>query len=59
MNNYEKIKAMSLDEMAEFIKCSDCYYCPVSTCKIWYDDEEYTGEMCDKYAKQWLQQESE
>ena len=57
MNNYEKIISMSINEMAEFIKQSDCYYCPVSCCKIWHDDENYSKEACDKYAIQWLKEE--
>lgn len=60
MNNYEKIKNMSLDEMAVFIRCSDCYYCSAKTyCNIWKEDEPHLEELCDKYAKQWLLSESE
>ena len=58
MNNYEKIKNMTLDEMAEFIKCQDCYYCEArDICNCWRLGEPY--ENCTKYARQWLQQEVE
>ena len=54
MNNFEKIKNMTLDEMAEFIaeniNCGSCCLtdtaCPVDL-------------ECDEVVKQWLQQESE
>lgn len=54
MNNFEKIKAMSIDEMAEFIaeniNCGSCCLtdtaCPVDL-------------ECDEVVKQWLQAESE
>ena len=53
--NYERIKNMSIDEMAEFLKCTDCYYCPASDCAIWADKEEDTKENCHKQMIQWLQ----
>ncbi len=54
MNNFEKIKAMSIDEMAEFIaeniNCGSC--CLTDTaCSV---DLE-----CDEVVKQWLETESE
>jgi hypothetical protein len=56
MNNFEKIKNMTLDEMAEWMQDfnlgSLCHFC--SGCD--YEDEE-TG--CIKSVTQWLQQESE
>ena len=69
MNNYEKIKNMTIDEMAEFIdeaSISGEYTC--SYCKIYEDwlkvdtDEditEYCKYNCINGVKQWLQQESE
>jgi len=58
MNNYEKIKNMSIDDMAEFIRCDDCFYCEArDICGCWHFDEPH--ENCIKYAKQWLQQEEE
>ena len=53
-DNFERIKAMSIDEMAEFIaeniNCGSCCLtdaaCPVDL-------------ECDEVVKQWLQQESE
>ena len=55
MNNFEKIKSMSVDEMAEFIKCGDCYYCPAR----WCEDDELNDESCTKKLKQWLESEVE
>lgn len=57
MNNYEKIKAMTLDEMARWLS---------NWCKI-FSDEVYTSDEYIKFrlnnymkaTKQWLQQESE
>lgn len=58
MRNIDKIKAMSIDEMAEFITCDDCFYCQArSSCGAWKYDESY--KLCKKYAKQWLEAESE
>ncbi len=56
VTNYERIKSMSIEEMAESIKeklpidcCLLCIGCP---------DEEFETN-CKKYIKQWLQSESE
>ena len=55
MNNFEKIKNMNIDEMAEWIiniEPLHCRNCPAN--KICF------GEMdCKRTIKQWLQQESE
>ncbi len=57
MNNFEKIKAMDIDEMAMFFanlskRCVQCTY---------YDDitEFCFNEHCYENTKQWLQKESE
>jgi hypothetical protein len=51
MNNFEKIKAMNVDEMAEFITCEDCFYCQArSSCGVWKYEE--SNKFCKKYAKQ-------
>ena len=58
MNNYERIKNMSIDEMAEFIahaECNCCVYEDRDECNIETDYEE----DCINGIKQWLQQESE
>lgn len=55
MNNYEKIKNMSIDEMAEWLS---------NWCKL-FSDEVYASEKYIKFrlseykkiTKQWLQQE--
>lgn len=52
MNNFEKIKSMDIDEMAEwfanYIHCRSCFlaFCP--------DDKD-----CDEIFKQWLESEQE
>ena len=64
MNNYEKIKNMTLDEMAEFIfntyfPCSSKRHC-VNCSMIIQDFCELTNDYKNKAEmKQWLQQESE
>lgn len=57
MNNFERIKNMTLDEMARWLS---------NWCKI-FSDEVYTSDKYIEYrlnnymkaTKQWLQQESE
>ena len=52
MNNFEKIKAMSIDEMVEFIinpPCNDIFC-----------EDCFCGDTdCQYRIKQWLEQESE
>ena len=58
MNNFEKIKSMNLNEMAELIKNGDCGYCLArDLCKIWTLEEPYTLNECNKAAKKWLESE--
>lgn len=54
MNNYEKIKNMTVDEMAEFL-LQEC----INICV--YNNEECLdyGADCKDGIKQWLEQESE
>lgn len=56
MNNFERIKAMDIDEMAgwlyEFNDDSLCHYC-------YGCDQENEELECEEYFKQWLQAESE
>lgn len=56
MKNYEKIKKMTIDEMAEFLR-DDCYHCRVPNCPVFNDIEEDTDENCIKNIKQWLESE--
>ena len=66
MTNFEKIKAMSIEEMAKAISqsYSDCSECPIlKTCKVGYrhfDDPapELWGE-CEMEAINWLESEAE
>lgn len=53
MTNYEKIKAMSVEEMAEFIP--DWSF---KACKISHDYIECDNE-CEKCVKEWLESEVE
>lgn len=53
MTNYDRIKAMNIDEMAEhFDGIFDCSNCPNDMFLC-----ESKGSVCTKYIKQWLQQE--
>lgn len=59
MNNYEKIKNMSIDEMAEFLRNQGCdnscvYYAEYDRI---YENLECNGK-CTDGIKQWLQEES-
>lgn len=55
--NYERIKNMTVEEMAElFSNCVLCNDCPAS--KI-CDIETVTIDECPKIFEQWLQSESE
>lgn len=55
MTNYEKIKNMSVEEMAEFLQNSQPY------CTLSEGDcvNGWHGYTCDKHAKQWLNSEVE
>lgn len=55
--NYERIKNMTVEEMAEFFsKFSICDHCPV--CPL-CDEKMVTGDECHKMFEQWLESESE
>lgn len=51
MNNYERIKNMNIDEVAELISTGNvCYQCA-------YEDENCTNKSCREGHKKWLQSE--
>ena len=56
--NYEKIKAMSIKEMAKFLDdfgSNSCDYCG-----SWQKESKNKCYLnCDSYLKQWLEQEAE
>ena len=58
MNNYEKIKSMSIDEMAEFLSQLEDYdiggSCPDNT-----GEGDCLAPFCKYGIKQWLLAESE
>lgn len=55
MNNYEKIKSLTLDEMVRWLwRITDCECCEASK-----KDCCFGAGKCEKTLKQWLQQESE
>lgn len=54
MNNYEKIKQMSIEEMAEFIYSIDPAYCMNCPANI-----NCRGRECVKELAQWLKSEVE
>lgn len=55
MNNFEKIKAMDIDEMAEWLyKFNDD-----SLCEYCYGCNKENEELgCEEYFKQWLESEA-
>lgn len=54
MTNYEHIKAMSVEEMAEFL-CGDCVHCA-----FWGEAcYRYTQMSCDEGVYKWLNSEVE
>ena len=55
MNNFEKIKAMSIEEMAEFFRFKMFFCSDEATDK--YECDKY--ENCTDCIKQWLESESE
>lgn len=60
MNNYEKIKSMSIDEMAEFIdKYFACFLCDTLLNKKNTDCENFCIDKRPERIKQWLQKECE
>jgi len=53
MNNYEKIKNMSIDEMAEFFsERFGCYLCPQSLKEC----STLKPRPCDEILKDWLKE---
>ena len=57
MTNYDRIKNMSIDEMAEWLdKTTSCTYC---CARQICDNGNYVGAMCYKAFKKWLESEVE
>ena len=53
MTNYDRIKDMNIDEMAEYFNgIFDCSNCPNDMFLC-----ESKGSVCTKYIKQWLESE--
>ena len=52
MNNFEKIKAMNIDEMARWLGLNICNYCV-------YQQVNCDDIKCKDGIKQWLESESE
>lgn len=50
MTNYEKIKAMDIDELANFFQC-DCYCC------VCYSEPGPCSMPCKEGVKKWLESE--
>ena len=66
MTNYEKIKNMSIEEMAEWLDeilseraCSLCTMKDIDQCG--YEEQDYFGRiaLCVRNRKQWLESEVE
>lgn len=54
MTNYEKIKGMSIEEMAVFLNVSDCYRCAFYT-----EECGHCTTDCEEGIKKWLRQKVE
>lgn len=54
--NYERIKNMTVDEMAEFL--ADNIVCEECPAYNFCDTEVATYENCTKFFKKWLESES-
>ena len=52
MNNYEKIKSMSVDEMAKWLW-------EITNCEACKAESDYCFQRCIETLKQWLLAESE
>lgn len=60
MNNYEKIKNMSVDEMASFLKDhADCFDCPACYVTENFDCAENYGINCLIAFNRWLLKDCE
>ena len=62
MNNFEKIKTLTLDKMAEtLVACINPYedYADYEYFSAVLSDVYFDKNLCIKDTKQWLQQESE
>lgn len=53
MTNFERIKAMSLDEMAEQIAANSCHNC------VYVFSEEPCRGRCTEGTRKWLESEAE
>lgn len=58
MRNIDRIKNMTLDEMAEYLTKLTATYCKYCTFKEYCEDNE-DNISCREVLKQWLQAESE
>ena len=59
MTNFEKIKAMDIDELAEFLQdeiCYECFNCTIANFKYHSNDDEHS---CIDIIKNWLKREEE
>lgn len=57
MTNYDRIKQMSIEEMATMLEnsCFDCSYCLACN----FCNESFKDEKCSDIVKKWLEQEVE
>lgn len=58
MNNFEKIKAMTLDEMAEYLTKLTATYCEYCIFKEFCENDE-NNLSCREVLKKWLEEKSE
>ncbi len=65
MTNYERVKNMSVEEMAkwldEMLLCNSCYPCKIQDiykCGYYEKDSESQYQLCVKNRKLWLESEA-
>ena len=58
MNNFEKIKNMTVDEMAEYLTKLTATYCEYCTFKEFCEKDE-NNLSCREVLKKWLEEKSE
>lgn len=60
MTNFERIKAMSVEEMTKFInQCADCENCCAIYRRVEFDPLSCNDNLCNKGIAEWLNSEAE
>lgn len=59
MTNYEKIKSMSIEEMAEYVDSHEALRNICKYCEFQFKDCSYVHISCNPAIKKWLESEAE